>query len=131
MASVILYLLAIGRINNSRSDSRRGIYHTILGLEVIGGAMTSSLSVPNDPIFFLHHSSVNQILEKWLRKFNKNASVLSSYDAPIGHNRDDVIMPLFPVYTHRNIFKKSLEFGYEYEDVDEEGMCFHNSVFLT
>ena len=87
--------------------------------------MSSSVSASNDPIFFLHHSSVDRVLEKWLRKYNKNASVLSSYDAPIGHNRGDVIVPLFPMYTHENIFKKSFEFGYDYEDVDEEGMCFH------
>lgn len=92
---------------------------------VIGGAMSSSVSASNDPIFFLHHSSVDRVLEKWLRKYNKNASVLSSYDAPIGHNRGDVNVPLFPMYTHENIFKKSFDFGYDYEDVDEEGMCFH------
>ena len=47
--------------------------------------------------------------------------MLSTYDVPIGHNRDDVIVPLFPVYTHQQMFKKSLEFGYDYQDVDEKG----------
>ena len=62
-------------------------------------------SASNDPIFPLHHSFVDRIYEKWLRKFDKDASVLSSYDAPIGHNKDDVIVPLYPVYTHQQIFK--------------------------
>ena len=62
---------------------------------------------------------VDHIYAKWLRKFNKNASVLSTYDALIGHNKDDFIVPLYPVYTHQQMFKKSFEFGYDYDDVDE------------
>ena len=88
---------------------------------VIGGEMGDVPSASNDPIFPLHHAFVDRIYEKWLRKFNKDANVLSIYDAPIGHNRDDVIVPLFPVYTHQQMFKKSLEFGYDYQDVDEKG----------
>ena len=88
---------------------------------VVGGVMGDVPSASNDPIFPLHHSFVDRIYEKWLRKFNKDASVLSSYDAPIGHNKDDVIVPLYPVYTHQQMFKKSFEFGYDYEDVDGNG----------
>ena len=88
---------------------------------VVGGVMGDVPSASNDPIFPLHHSFVDRIYEKWLRKFNKDASVLSSYDAPIGHNKDDVIVPLYPVYTHQQIFKKSFEFVYAYDDVDENG----------
>ena len=73
-------------------------------------------SVSNDSIFPLHHFSVDRIYEKWLRKFNKNASVLSTDNSPIGHNKDDVIVPIYPVYTHQ-----SFEFGYDYDDVDENG----------
>ena len=88
---------------------------------VVGGQMGDVPSASNDPIFPLHHSFVDRIYEKWLRKYNKDASVLSVYNAPIGHNNDDVIVPLFPVYTHQQMFKKSFEFGYDYEDVDEDG----------
>ena len=72
-------------------------------------------------IFPLHHSFPDRIYEKWLRKFNKNASVFSTYDAPIGHNKDDVIAPLYPVYTHQRMFKKSFHFCYDHDDVDENG----------
>ena len=65
-------------------------------------------SASNDSIFPLHHSFVDRIYEKWLHKFNKKVSVPSTYNSPIGHNRDDVIVPLYPVYTHQQIFKKSL-----------------------
>ena len=59
--------------------------------------------------------------EKWLRKFNKSVSFLGTYDARILHNKDDVIVPLYAVYTHQQIFKKSFEFVYDYDDVDEDG----------
>ena len=79
-------------------------------------------SASNDPIFPLHHAFIDRMYEKWLRKYKKDAlDSLSPFDAPIGHNKDDVIVPLFPFYTHEEMFKKSVEFGYEYEDVDEEG----------
>ena len=95
----------------------------------IGGTMKSSFSSANDPIFFLHHSFVDRIFEKWLRKYNKDASILSSHGAPLGHNRRDIIVPLFPVYTHEEVFKKSFELGYDFEDVDGEG-TFNNDFQL-
>ena len=64
---------------------------------VVGGAMGDVSSVSNDSIFPLHHFFVDRIYEKWLRKFNKNASVLSTYYAPIGHNKDNIIVSLYPV----------------------------------
>ena len=87
----------------------------------VGGYMEYVPSAANDPLFYLHHSFIDRIYEKWLRKFNKDALALSTYDAPIGHNKDDVIVPIFPLYTHQQMFKKSFEFGYDYEDVDENG----------
>ena len=68
---------------------------------VVGGVMGDVPSASNDPIFPLHHSFVDRIYEKWLRKFNKDASVLSTYNAPIRHNKDNVIVTLYPVYTKR------------------------------
>ena len=68
---------------------------------VVTGAMWDVPPASSDHIFPLHHSFPDRIYEKWLRKFNKNASVFSTYDAPIGHNKDDVIAPLYPVYTHQ------------------------------
>ena len=37
---------------------------------VVGGAMGDISSTSNDSIFPLHHSFVDRIYEKWLRKFN-------------------------------------------------------------
>ena len=88
----------------------------------LGGTMASVEASSNDPIFLLHHCFIDQIFEKWLRKFEKDASALSATEAPIGHNRGDVIVPMFPVYTHEELFSDSLSFGYDFEGVDKDGM---------
>ena len=84
--------------------------------------MGSFAAASNDPIFFFHHCFVDQIFENWLRKFKKNASALSATEAPIGHNRGDVIVAMFPVYTHEELFSESVSFGYDFEGVDKNGM---------
>ena len=111
-----------GFVNTTNGYQMPGV-HTLHNRvhNVLGGTMSDVPSASNDPIFPLHHSFVDRIFEKWLRKYNKSASVLSQYDAPLGHNRYGVLVPLFPVYTNEEMFKKSFEFGYEYEDVDSEG----------
>ena len=78
-------------------------------------------SASNDPIFPLHHSFLDRIYEKWLRRYNKDGSVLYLLYAPIGHNRHDLVVPFFPLYPHQQMVKKSFEFGYEYEYVDLYG----------
>ena len=95
--------------------------HNIVHI-ALGGAMGTVEASSNDPIFLLHHCFVDRIFEKWLRKFQKDASALSATEAPIGHNRGDVIVPMFPVYTHEELFSESFSFGYDFEGVDKDGM---------
>ncbi|KAL9952792.1 hypothetical protein ACROYT_G040099 [Oculina patagonica] len=83
--------------------------------------MTLVPASANDPIVPLHHCFVDRILEKWLRKYKKDASALSATKAPIGHNRGDVMVPFFPVYTHEEFFSESFSFGYDFEGVDKNG----------
>ena len=81
-------------------------------------------SASNDPIFPLNHSFLDRIYEKWLRKYNNDASLLYLLDAPLGHNKHDVIVPFFPLYTHQQMVKKSFEFNYECEDVNKDDKYF-------
>ena len=39
--------------------------------------------------------------------------------APTGHNRYDVIVPLFPLIRHADVFGDSRSFGYDYDNMDE------------
>ena len=95
--------------------------HNVVHLK-IGGTMGLVPTSSNDPIFPLHHCFVDQIFEKWLRRHKKNASALSATEAPIGHNRGEIIVPWFPVYTHEELFSESFSLGYDFEGVDENGM---------
>ena len=98
------------------------------------GVMKDVPSASNDPIFLLHHSFVDRIFEKWLRRHNQKASkALSASGAPLGHNSQSPLVPFFPYWIHEDLFKKSSEFGYDYEDVDEKGnKKYSNKVtFLT
>ena len=83
--------------------------------------MATVPAASNDPIFLLHHCFVDRIFEKWLRKYKKEASVLSATEAPIGHNKGDVIVPFFPVYTYEEVLSESFSFAYDFEEVDEDG----------
>lgn len=87
----------------------------------MGSDMGDVPSAANDPIFYLHHSFIDMIFEKWLQTYKQNATVLSPYDAPLGHKKGGVIIPMFPVYTHEQMFKRSQEFEYSYEGIDEIG----------
>ena len=84
-----------------------------------GGTMFQVDTSPNDPIFFLHHSNIDRIFEAWLRKgqrvFYPDGATISTRAHP-GHNRDDYILPLFPLITHNDVFKTSDKLNYEYAD---------------
>ena len=83
------------------------------------------------PIFWLHHSFVDRIFEKWMRRHNKKASeAMTNTDAPMGHNLRFPIVPFFPYLFHEDLFKKSTEFGYIYEDVDDEGNRTINKIII-
>lgn len=86
-----------------------------------GGTMSDVSVAPNDPIFWLHHSFVDRIFEKWLRRYRAGPSALTYHYAPFGHNRKSAIVPFFPISTHEDMFKKSFGLGYTYEDVDKNG----------
>ena len=47
----------------------------------MGGDRDDVPSAANDPIFYLHHSFIDMIFEKWLQTYKQNATVLSPYDA--------------------------------------------------
>ena len=67
-------------------------------------------SASNDPVFPLHHSFVDRIrLRNGASQFQQERFVSGTYDAPVGHNKDDVIVRLYAVYTHQQIFKKSID----------------------
>ena len=75
--------------------------------------MASEGGSPNDPAFFNHHTMVDCLLDEWLKK-----NPTQPYVGPVGnrmfagHGPDDCLVPFFPLYTHRQIYKVGSELGF-------------------
>ena len=84
-----------------------------------GGQVKNLQASVNDPIFFLHHTNVDRILESWLQKFTGEppAYTPTSGGHP-GENLNDYHVPLFPLKTNADMYKLSKELGYRYDGWD-------------
>lgn len=80
--------------------------------------MANLAASPNDPLFLNHHTMIDCIFEEWLKRHSTaqypedlgedgNNSINYS-----GHRVDDCIVPFFPLYTHRDMFKNANALGY-------------------
>ncbi len=74
-------------------------YHNAVHI-FFGGTMMETPSAPNDPVFWLHHSFVDRVFEKWLRGYRVGPSAMTSRHAPMGHNRKSAIAPYFNSSRH-------------------------------
>ena len=68
----------------------------------------------NDPIFLNHHAMVDCIFETWLQK-NPNVNYPTADEIPKGHQKQDYIVPFFPLYRHKNMLLTADNFGYHCE----------------
>ncbi|XP_006817095.1 tyrosinase-like [Saccoglossus kowalevskii] len=88
----------------------------------LNGTMGIVASSPNDPMFWLHHSNVDRIMEKWIRRYNVNTNHYPPKDStPVGQEADSYMVPFFPVMKNGEFLQKSQVFGYTYDNVDSEG----------
>ena len=88
----------------------------------VGGQMDVPPSAINDPIFNFHHCNVDRILESWIQRFaggNSNPSLLPAYvpvsGGHVGHNRDDYMVPFFPLITAGGQYRVAEQWGYTYD----------------
>lgn len=108
----------------------------------VGGQMDVVPAAVNDPIFNLHHANVDRVLESWIQRFangSSNPSLLPAY-VPVsgghpGHNRDDYIVPFFPLITPRRQYRIAEEYGYRYDnliqaDIKDEAIPDCNEVVI-
>ena len=95
--------------------------HDILGIgdyntdirESDKGVMENVKASPNDPAFFLHHTTVDCILEAWLFEHQNDLMYPMSDEIPEGHRASNYIVPFIPLYTHEDMFKTADNFGYD------------------
>ena len=99
--------------------------HNVVHLWV-GGHMAVVPSAINDPIFNLHHCNVDRILESYMQIYSNgslNSQLLSAF-AHInrghpGHNRDDYMVPFFPLMKAGDQYRVAREWGYQYDELVE------------
>ncbi|CAI8026263.1 Rho GTPase-activating protein 100F [Geodia barretti] len=68
-------------------------------------------SAPNDPLFIIHHTMMDCILEEWTKRHPSS----SFPDGPLvrdGHKKSDYLRTFFPPITHGEVFTDPKEFGY-------------------
>ena len=90
----------------------------------VGGQMDDVPAAVNDPIFNLHHCNVDRILESWMQRFagsETSQNLLPAYvpvsDGHPGHNRDDFMVPFFPLIRAGDQYRVSEEWGYVYDEI--------------
>ena len=112
-----------GEFAGSGSESSHNNFHNAVHI-FIHGHMRIVPSASNDPIFYLHHANVDRLFEAWLQGCGGETSfVPQNRVAHPGHNGQDYLVPFFPLKTNNDMYKKSAEFGYTYQELDQEAMC--------
>ena len=86
----------------------------------MGGQMDVPPAAVNDPTFNLHHCNIDRILESWMKRFTTgNPQLLPPYvptsGGHPGHNRDDYIVPFFPLIKAGEQYRITEEWGYTYD----------------
>ena len=71
--------------------------------------MADVAASPNDPIFINHHTMIDCILEEWLQG-HPDADYPSVTLS--GHQKDGYIVPFYPLFKHKDMFKTAHNFGY-------------------
>ena len=90
----------------------------------MGGQMDVPPTAVNDPMFNMHHCNVDRILESWIQRFangSPNPMHLPAY-VPVsgghpGHNRDDYMVPFFPLMKAGEQYHVAENWGYTYDEL--------------
>ena len=90
----------------------------------MGGQMDIPATAVNDPMFNMHHCNVDRILESWMQRFangSPNPMLLPAYVPALGghpgHNRDDYMVPFFPLMTAGDQYRVAENWGYTYDEL--------------
>ncbi|XP_064402552.1 L-dopachrome tautomerase-like [Halichondria panicea] len=85
----------------------------------IHGHMSVPPSAVNDPVFSLHHSNIDRILESWMQRFSSGnrPPYQPNSGGHIGHNLNDYMVPFFPLITPNEQYSTSENWGYRYDSL--------------
>ncbi len=86
----------------------------------INGHMSVPPSAVNDPVFSLHHSNIDRILESWMQRGFPSGKIppyVPDSGGHIGHNSHDYMVPFFPLITPNQQYSTSKNWGYMYDSL--------------
>ena len=75
------------------------------------GTIEDVAASPNDPLFIIHHTMIDCMLDEWLKR-HPDAEYPIDPLVRDGHRRDDYVRSFFPLYTNADMFQRTKEFGY-------------------
>ena len=81
----------------------------------LGGHMSCVPAAINDPVFNIHHANVDRVLESWMQEVSPLPPYVPESGGHPGHNRNDYMVPFFPLMTPGEQYKLAEEWGYEYD----------------
>jgi hypothetical protein len=82
----------------------------------LDGSMCCSATATGDPLFIVHHTQVDRLLEAWLRDNRPDLYDFPNSELRPGHCRECFLPGVLPPVKHRDIFALSCkDFGYDYD----------------
>lgn len=104
----------------------------------IGGNMLDVPQASNDPVFFFHHCNIDRIYEEWLNQ----STVIPPYQPSTfnyginpGNNKDEYLVPIFPLFTNQEMHVRATALGYTYatstKGDDSGSMAIHSNIQMV
>lgn len=100
-----------------RSENGSEHFHNKIH-NMIHGSMCCSVTAANDPLFILHHSQMDRIIECWFRIFSPSITQLPIHGMDPGSSRESNVVGLLPPIKHGQMFTKMINLGIEYENLN-------------
>jgi len=80
----------------------------------VGGTMIPTSISPSDPAFFLHHSQVDRVFDRWLSKY-PDERFIPKQGAPLDTNLNEPLRPWLPLRTPAQVHHSAVAgLGYRY-----------------
>ncbi|CAH8540196.1 unnamed protein product [Dicrocoelium dendriticum] len=94
---------------------------------MIQGSMQSTATASNDPIFMLHHTTIDKIFSMWYRRHQPDFSAYPNEAVRPGHKRDAFMIAFFPPVRNGEMFVDVNALGYDYENPTSVGNYAQNN----
>ncbi|XP_070566801.1 tyrosinase-like isoform X2 [Ptychodera flava] len=108
-----------GRFPPIRSNLHNQLHNLVHSY--MNGTLSHVMSSPSDPLFYLIHTNVDRIAEKWIRRHRVSMDDYPQSNTPIGQSKHSSMVPFFPIKTNGEFLSQSQSFGYTYDDIDNSG----------